>query len=146
MGDPMHRFSAIALLVSMIFSSQAYSADLGFAKCKGSFHPNEASWRRQVLFNGQAFSLWNPNDRYEQNFYDMNEYSELPSGNIRGERRGSSGFNEFHYVVEASKTMIKLWEISIPHHNRKKITHFAECVLEKPMTQAKFDSLKGQVL
>lgn len=139
----MRRLFVATILLSLSLS--AIASDLGMATCKGNFE-RAASWRRQVLFNGQAFSLWNENDRYEQNFYDMNEYKLLANGNIRGERKGSSGFNEFHYIVEASKTMVKLWEISIPHYNRVKITHYAECVLDKPMTEAKFESLKRNVL
>lgn len=138
----MRRLFALVLL----FTMSAHAADLGMATCRGNFEQGQASWRRKVLLNGQAFSLWNDNDRYEQNFYDMNEYQQLPSGNIRGERKGSSSFNEFHYVVEASRTMVKLWEMSTPHHSRVKITHYAECVLDKPMTEAKFESLKRNVL
>lgn len=138
----MCRLFALAVL----FTLSAQAADLGMATCRGNFQQGQSSWRRQVLFQGQAFSLWNASDRYEQNYYDMNEYQVLPSGNIRGERKGSSSFNEFHYVVEASRTMVKLWEISIPHYNRVKITHFAECVLDRPLTVEKFEGLKRDVL
>jgi len=130
----------------LVVATQTYAQqfNLGKGNCKGM--GRQGTWVRDVFFQGQGFSLWNPNDRYEQLIYDLNEYQVLSSGNIRGDRRGESSFNKFHYIVEASQTMVKLWEISIPHYNNQKITHYAECVLQRPLSAQQFEDLKRQVL
>ena len=142
----MRRLFCLLALTFVASSAYAQRFNLGMATCKGSFQPSVASYRRQVFFEGQGFSLWNSADRYDQLIYDMNEYAVLTSGVVRGERKGSSNFNEFHYVVEVSPKMVKLWENSTPHYNRVKITHFAECVLDRPMNAQRFEDLKRQVL
>jgi hypothetical protein len=140
----MTKLICAVFVTLMSMSAFAQQFNLGKGNCKGM--GRQGTWVRDVFFQGQGFSLWNPNDRYEQGIYDMNEYQVLPSGNIRGERRGESGFNKFHYIVEASQTMVRLWEISIPHYNNQKITHYAECVLQRPLSAQQFEDLKRQVL
>ena len=135
----------IFALVTVSFGFSAM-ASLGSARCKGSMWPNQGTVKRQVELRGKAFGVTDPNNRYEDGLYDLNVYQILPSGNLRGERRGTSNFNDFHYVAEIGLNMVKVWEMSTPHHNRVKITHYAECVLDRPLTNARFEEIKRSVL